>query len=307
VPNRYILPVKANTGRGYQMDIRKRLFTKFNFTAIGIFFLTTFIPILLEKFKLINETVQWVIIIGGIICGIIFIVVGQLKAKNHTPIIKELGLHDIIPTLQNTDLLLLDLAHKESGKYFNYIRYELAINELNSYLGLTPDKFENPYDLEEAKLATLNVESSLQNKFKDYKDIDYYNGFVKLKDISAFWDRKKLGLKKVRMKNKEYKTYKATVDMLKNTYPDEELGECIIDHIEFSEAFANNILAKDRALQIGALMDWKIYTFDNLASVETQIKVEEIDANMAKFLSEIRFTIGQRIDELEKHTKEKTI
>ncbi len=144
------------------------------------------------------------------------------------------------------------------------------------------------------------METKLVNRFKDLSPEQYYEHLLTLKKVSTFWDNKNYGLKQVRRKDILYVHYKAQIDTIKNTYGDEELSELITDHVDFSEAFANNILAKDRALRIAAFVKGRLYNFKSLASTETQIRTESIDDNMAKFLSDIRLEIGKRLKELGK-------
>lgn len=217
----------------------------------------------------------------------------------------NLGLDDIIPTLKTMDEKLIDLAHREAKKWFFPIRSLLLVDEINKFLGITPEKLQNPYDYEEAKLATSKIESDMVKNFEEINSNpqvikDY---LTKVKNLSTFWDSKNYGLKKVRNQDKQYRQYKSDVDILKNTQADKELGEMIEDHIEFSEAFANNILAKERALKMGAFVNRRIYNFNSFASFETQVKVEKIEDDMAKFLSEIRDCIGERIKELKPKIK----
>jgi FtsH-binding integral membrane protein len=71
------------------MGTRKRIFTGFNFTAIGIFVLSIFLPPLLELFMTINPIIRWGITTLGVLVGIAFIVIGQYSIKK-----KEQSAHD---------------------------------------------------------------------------------------------------------------------------------------------------------------------------------------------------------------------
>lgn len=202
------------------------------------------------------------------------------------------------------DARIIELAKKEARRLFNPLRFLLCINALNSHLGIMPEKLNNPYDIKEAKGAAAAIETDMLEKYGNLDAEGYFNELNKLKEISAYLESKNYGLKKARGKDKIYIEYKNTLEMLKNKCGDEELREMIIDHVEFSGVFANATLLKDRSLRIVGWVKLRPYNFMSIASVDAQIRTENVESGMEKSLSEIRFEIEKRIRELEEDTKE---
>ena len=208
--------------------------------------------------------------------------------------------------LQKMHTRLMELEKKEARRLFNPLRYLFCINVLNSHLGIAPEKLNNPYDIEEAKGAVATMEADMLKKYGNLDAESYFNELNRLKEVSSYLESKKYGLKKTRGKDNVYKEYKNTLEMLKNKCGDEELREMIIDHVDYSEVFANITLLKDRSLRIVSWVKWRPYNFSSLASVDAQIRTEDIETGISKFLSEIRFIIGKRIKEMENQDNQET-
>jgi hypothetical protein len=223
------------------LGIQKRLFTGFNYSGIGMFLLGIFLPILLEQFMMLNPIIRWGITILGVLIGVIFIVIGQLRIKQESSFSQDNSLvllallDEVYQRLKTiTRLTIRKLRANEWEDVTSAYPYFMGLADLDIDAAIEEIMLRNVYFLTTGRPMTIVEESTRLAERIKQSSLFTRNPEHIAKDASILLEEKVPYLKKKLDHDRTYKKLIKRVERERDKYPSEAITNAIDEYMGHS-------------------------------------------------------------------------
>jgi len=232
----------------------------------------------------------------------IFLLRQAYKVEGDATNMGQLGLHDIVPTLQKMDSYLREQAHIVAKKPYDKRDFaDLLVKTNIEIYGFTNEDIEkvrNINKMDEALTMSNQVTKEVLQKYTS-KSINWDETSL---TIAGVMDFKGYGLKDIKSKGK-YVILKNALTEYRNSVGDEVLNDYIEQHISDSEVLNTLIVIKERTPDITANVEDKTKNASDFVSSWFLARYETFELRVNKKMSDTRLMINKRINYLENISK----
>lgn len=236
----------------------------------------------------------WILLLGGVaLAG--YLTYRELKKQG---IQSRLGLHDIVPTLQQMDSFLRGQAHIIAKEPYDKKRFSELVIQINAEIsGISPEVFERAMsvtDMSDAVPLARQIQATVVQKYANKPD----EWDKSAEAMAGALDNRGFALKKVKAKGK-YKQLTEALTECRNSIADPGLNKYIENHIKDSEVLNTLLVVADREPDFSFQQGDKQITAADFTPLPLLSMFEGFERKINKRMSDTRTNINRRIEFLE--------